>query len=75
MYLRRVEIGDFRAFPADFAFDLAPGPGVTLLVGQNGLGNSTFIEAIEWCLTGGVRRLADLQDGRSKNTGRQYPVR
>lgn len=68
MYLSRVEISDFRAFPPDFMFDLMPGPGVTLLVGQNGLGKSTFIEAIEWCLTGGVRRLTDLQDGRSRST-------
>ena len=68
MYLSQVKISDFRAFPPDFSLDIQPGPGVTLLVGQNGLGKSTFIEAIEWCLTGSVRRLADVQTSRNKNT-------
>lgn len=60
MFLSRVAISDFRAFPADFRLDLTPGPGVTLIVGQNGLGKSTFFEALEWCLTGEVKRLKDL---------------
>jgi DNA repair exonuclease SbcCD ATPase subunit len=60
VFLRNVKISDFRPFPADFSLDITPGPGVTLLVGQNGLGKSTFFEALEWCFTGEVKRLRDL---------------
>ena len=66
MYLRNVTISDFRAFPTDFSLDLTPGPGLTLIVGQNGLGKSTFFEALEWCLTGEVKRLRDLPTEGSK---------
>jgi hypothetical protein len=51
-----VEISDFRAFGEGFALALPPGPGVTLVYGPNGLGKTTFFDAIEWCLTGDVRR-------------------
>lgn len=68
MFLRRVAISDFRTFPTDFKLDLTPGPGVTLIVGQNGLGKSTFFEALEWCLTGQVKRLSDLPTEGSKKS-------
>ncbi|OWK34899.1 AAA family ATPase [Fimbriiglobus ruber] len=66
MFLSRVAISDFRTFPIDFSLELTPGPGVTLIVGQNGLGKSTFFEALEWCLTGQVKRLSDLPTEGSK---------
>jgi DNA repair exonuclease SbcCD ATPase subunit len=66
MFLRNVKISDFRSFPADFSLDITPGPGVTLIVGQNGLGKSTFFEALEWCFTGEVKRLRDLPTEGSK---------
>jgi len=55
IYLREVQLKDFRTF-GDFSLALPPGPGLTLLVGTNGLGKSNFFDGIEWCLTGTVRR-------------------
>ncbi|WP_165419011.1 AAA family ATPase [Rhizobium ruizarguesonis] len=57
LYLSRVELKDFRTF-GNFALDIPPTPGLTLLVGTNGLGKSSFFDGIEWCLTGEVRRFS-----------------
>jgi len=59
LYLKTVAISEFRPYGPAFKLDL-PGPGVTLLVGPNGLGKTAFFEAIEWALTGQVERLARL---------------
>lgn len=56
LYLRRIEISNFRAYGDQFSLAL-PGPGVTILTGPEGLGKSTFFESIEWALTGRARRL------------------
>lgn len=57
-FLSRVEFGDFRTF-GRFRLDLAPAPGLTLPVGTNGLGKSTFFDGIEWGLSGRIRRFTD----------------
>lgn len=58
IFLREVHLKDFRTF-GEFTLPVAPGPGLTLLVGTNGLGKSSFFDGIEWCLTGAVRRFED----------------
>lgn len=70
-YLQRIEISNFRAYGDNFSLSL-PGPGVTILAGPQGLGKSAFFEAIEWALTGRVRRLeAPTQESldRERNNG------
>lgn len=56
-FLKHIHLRDFRTF-GEFQLSIAPGPGLTLLVGTNGLGKSSFFDGIEWCLTGTVRRFA-----------------
>lgn len=56
--MSRIEFDDFRTF-GRFRLDIAPAPGLTLLVGTNGLGKSTFFDGIEWGLSGRIRRFAD----------------
>lgn len=55
LFLRSVKFKDFRTF-GEFEADVVPAPGLTLLVGTNGLGKSSFFDALEWGLTGEVRR-------------------
>ena len=55
IYLSRVSIQDFRTFGA-FDITIPAVPGLTILTGTNGLGKSNFFDAIEWGLTGKVRR-------------------
>jgi DNA repair exonuclease SbcCD ATPase subunit len=63
VFLQRIEISNFRAYGDNFSLSL-PGPGVTILTGPEGPGKSGFFEAIEWALTGRVRRLeAPTQEG------------
>ncbi|PUB30414.1 DNA repair exonuclease SbcCD ATPase subunit [Pseudomonas sp. GV105] len=57
IYLSRIRIQDFRTFGC-FDVDIPAAPGLVLLTGTNGLGKSSFFDAIEWGLTGAVRRFA-----------------
>jgi predicted ATPase len=57
VFLKNVAFKDFRTF-GKFAVEITPAPGLTLLVGTNGLGKSNFFDGLEWGITGEVRRLA-----------------
>ena len=46
----------FRGIGEPATLRLAPGPGLTLVVGRNGSGKSSFAEALEVLLTGELRR-------------------
>jgi exonuclease SbcC len=58
LFLERIAISNFRAYSPEFELALPRGPGVTVLSGPNGLGKTSLFEAIEWALTGDVRRLS-----------------
>lgn len=58
LYLGAIRLSNFRSFGLDAHVPLTPGPGITVVVGANGLGKTSLIEAVEWALTGSVRRLA-----------------
>lgn len=55
-YLSRIEVRGFRGVGETAALDLVPGPGLTIVVGRNGSGKSSFAEAAELALTGENRR-------------------
>ncbi|WP_245545941.1 AAA family ATPase [Nocardia higoensis] len=61
VFLRAIRVRGFRGIGAQAELALRPGPGLTLVVGRNGSGKSSFAEAAELALTGGNRRW----DGRS----------
>ncbi|MFF6972686.1 MULTISPECIES: ATP-binding protein [Streptomyces] len=52
VYLDSVSVAGFRGIGPKAWLSLAPKPGVTLVVGRNGSGKSSFAEAIETAFTG-----------------------
>src|SRR5215469_5498839 len=55
-YLLSITVSGFRGVGPAATLDLAPGPGLTLVVGRNGSGKSSFAEGLEVLLTGDLRR-------------------
>ena len=58
-YLRAIAVEGFRGIGPPAELKLEPGPGLTLVVGRNGSGKSSFAEALELLLTGTNRRWHD----------------
>ncbi|MBF6063140.1 AAA family ATPase [Nocardia terpenica] len=52
IFLRAIRVRGFRGIGREAALTLNPGPGLTLVVGRNGSGKSSFAEAAELALTG-----------------------
>ncbi|MEV0805038.1 AAA family ATPase [Micromonospora sp. NPDC050200] len=59
IWLKSVTVAGFRGVGPERTLDIAPGPGITLVVGRNGSGKSSFAEAVELALTGDSARWAD----------------
>jgi hypothetical protein len=51
-YLRAVTVRGFRGIGPEATVHLQPGPGLTLVIGRNGSGKSSFAEGVEAALTG-----------------------
>ncbi|MBB4929335.1 energy-coupling factor transporter ATP-binding protein EcfA2 [Lipingzhangella halophila] len=51
-YLSRIEVQGFRGIGRPTALEFPPAPGLTVIVGRNGSGKSSFAEAAEAALTG-----------------------
>ena len=56
VYVRSVTVEGFRGIGVPSTLELAPGNGLTLVVGRNGSGKSSFAEAVELLATGTNRR-------------------
>ncbi|CCH19439.1 AAA family ATPase [Micromonospora lupini] len=59
IWLKSVTVAGFRGVGPERTLQIDPGPGLTLLVGRNGSGKSSFAEAVELALTGDSARWAD----------------
>ena len=55
-YLQSLTVGGFRGIGPPATLKVAPRPGLTLVVGRNGSGKSSFAEALEVLLTGNLKR-------------------
>lgn len=65
MIIRKIRMVNFRGF-IDKTIDFHDKP-VVLLSAANGIGKTTTVDAIEWCLTGNIGRLKTSFDTRSPN--------
>ncbi len=65
MIIRKIRMINFRGF-RDKTIDFKD-KSVVLLSAANGIGKTTTVDAIEWCLTGNIRRLKTAFDTRSTN--------
>ena len=65
MIIRKIQMVNFRRF-RDKIIDFED-KSVVLLSAANGIGKTTTIDAIEWCLTGNIGRLKTAFDTRSTN--------
>lgn len=74
IYLSRIHIQDFRTF-GHFEIDIPAAPGLLLLTGTNGLGKSSFFDAIEWSLTGKIRRFSQYVEKGKKTPEADYLTR
>ena len=55
-YLQSLTVSGFRGIGPPATLKVTPRPGLTLVVGRNGSGKSSFAEALEVLLTGNLRR-------------------
>ncbi|MBZ9859078.1 AAA family ATPase [Mesorhizobium sp. CA12] len=75
IFLSHVGIHDFRTF-GNFEIEVPTAPGLVLLTGTNGLGKSSFFDAIEWGLTNKIRRFEPyLQKSKKKLVEEDYLTR
>jgi recombinational DNA repair ATPase RecF len=54
--LQSIRVEGFRGVGPSATLEISPGPGLTLVVGRNGSGKSSFAEALELLLTGNNSR-------------------
>ncbi|PKN24493.1 MAG: hypothetical protein CVU65_11605, partial [Deltaproteobacteria bacterium HGW-Deltaproteobacteria-22] len=73
LYLSRFRVRNFRSF-GDVDLVLPAKPGLVLLEGPNGLGKTSWLEAIEWVLSGRVYRWEN-QDEQHKIKTEDFIVR
>lgn len=62
--LRSISIENFRAYRTKKTFEF--GAAITVLYGPNGFGKTSFFDAIDFVVTGGVGRLAKASGGLAK---------
>lgn len=58
VFISSITVQGFRGIGAERTLELTPTPGLTLVVGRNGSGKSSFAEALEVLLTGDSKRWA-----------------
>lgn len=70
MRLRRVEIENFRAYQKPQVFEIAS--DITVLYGPNGFGKTSFFDAIEFAVTGGIGRLQALTETEFRKAAKHF---
>ncbi len=85
VYLQDLTVSGFRGIGPEVTLEFPPGPSLTVVVGRNGSGKSSFAEALEVLLTGNALRWEDrsgpwkdgwrnLHDGLSPKISARFQV-
>jgi energy-coupling factor transporter ATP-binding protein EcfA2 len=75
IFLKSIEVEGFRGIGAKHKLRVDPSPGLTLIVGPNGCGKSSFAEAVERAVTGTTLRWAQATtDERANWRNVHHPV-
>lgn len=59
IFLQDITVAGFRGIGPEATLEISPGPGLTVVVGRNGSGKSSFSEGLEVLLTGDSYRWKD----------------
>ena len=73
-YLRLLTVSGFRGIGKPAPLSLQPGPGLTVVVGRNGSGKSSFAEALEVLLTGGAAAVGETVRGLASGLAEHVPA-
>lgn len=60
VYLSSLKLKGFRSYAGQTEVTFPSGPGLTVIVGPNGFGKSTLFDAVEWALTGDLKRMGGI---------------
>ena len=66
MKLKKITIDNFRGFSGRHEFDFEE-KALIMLTAPNGNGKTSLLDAIEWCLTGNIKRIQDVYQRRNTN--------
>lgn len=67
MRLQQVSIDHFRGYREPVVFDIRDGSDLILLKGSNGMGKTSFFDAIEWAFTGKLFRFEGANEERNRS--------
>lgn len=68
-FVRQIDVQGFRGIGGSSRLRVHPGPGLTLVVGRNGSGKSSFVEGLEVLLTGDSTRWQGRKPKRDWESG------
>ena len=74
VYLASITVEGFRGVGPSTTLQLRPGPGLTLVVGRNGSGKSSFAEGLEFLLTGSQLSLGEAAEGLGRRLEKPAPA-
>ncbi|MFM0658607.1 AAA family ATPase [Paraburkholderia sediminicola] len=69
VYLSSLNLSGFRSYKSTTQVTFPAGPGLTVIVGPNGFGKSTLFDAIEWALTGELKRIESVSAKEKEKKG------
>jgi DNA repair protein SbcC/Rad50 len=71
--IREIKLRNFRAYKEENIISIGE-EQLILLTGENGYGKTSLIDAIEWCITGDIKRLHSSFDDRAPAAGEKNKI-